>query len=113
MSSKDSRRHRRLPYSGAVRVSWEDAARGTRFAMGKCIDVSESGLRLELPISIPPLTSILLSADRIHVSGSASVKHVARFGAKYLLGVELNSELTPKALDTIREPWALRSALTP
>lgn len=109
MASKDARRHRRLPYSGTVRVSWEDGARGPRFAMGKCIDVSESGLRIELPVAIPLRTPVVVGADRLHVSGSASVKHVVRFGAKYLVGVEMSSGLSPKALDSLREPWALRS----
>jgi hypothetical protein len=109
MAGKDARRHPRLPYSGPVRLGWEDPAYGTRYAQGKCIDVSERGLRVEVPVPIPPRTAVSISADRIHVTGSASVKHAVRFGAKYLVGLELNSTLPPKAIDTIRGPWALRS----
>ena len=80
MSTKEARRNRRIPYSGSVRLSWEDP-RGSRFALGRCIDISETGLRVELPVTIPMHTAVLLTAERIGLSGSASVKHLARFGA--------------------------------
>ena len=110
--SKEARRHRRLPYSGPVRLSWEDEVRGPRFALVKCIDVSEGGLRIESPVPVPLRATVSLSAGRIYVSGAGSVKHVQRFGAKYLIGVQLNGPLDKKALDTIREPWALRSPVS-
>jgi hypothetical protein len=107
MASKDTRRHRRFPYAGVVRVSWDDGAHGARFARGKCFDVSESGLRVELPVSIPARTIVTLGADGIQVSGAASVKHVERFGAKYLVGLQLNSGVSSKALDSVREPFSV------
>jgi hypothetical protein len=111
MASKDGRRHRRLPYCGTIRVSWDDG-KGQHYAVGKCIDISESGLRIELPVAVPSHATLLIATDRIRFSGSASVKHVVRFGAKYLVGVALNSGLNPKTLDTIREPRALGSTLS-
>jgi hypothetical protein len=109
MSTKETRRNARIPYSGVVRLAWEDS-RGSHFAPGRCLDVSETGLRVELPVSIPLRTRVTLSADKIGIAGSASVKHVARFGAKYLIGLELNEILTRKVREGLRDPHSLRSS---
>lgn len=109
ISVKDARRHHRLPFVGTVRVSWETLSGEPRFSQCKCIDVSEAGLRIEMPVSVPLRTRVSVSAERIKIAGSGSVKHVARYGAKYVIGVELTEKLLGKTLDVIREPWALRS----
>ncbi|HML18027.1 MAG TPA: PilZ domain-containing protein [Bryobacteraceae bacterium] len=108
MSNKDSRRHRRIPYIGPIQISWE-ASGQTRFAQGKCIDISESGLRIEVPAPVPPRANLSVRAERIKLSGSATVKHVARYGSKYILGIEMSQRLGDKTLSAIREPWALRT----
>jgi hypothetical protein len=105
---KEGRRHRRMPYAGPIRISWDEPS-GPRYAIGKCIELSESGARVEVPVNIPVRTSIRLNAERIKLAGSASVRHVARHGAKYILGLELSQSMTEKVAVAIREPWALRS----
>ena len=45
---------------------------------------------------------------RINLAGSATVKHVVRQGAKYVLGLELSQVLRDQVLARIREPWAFR-----
>jgi PilZ domain len=102
MSSKETRRYRRIPYSGSVRVSWESAG-GARFASGKCIDLSENGLRIELPVSIPPRTRVQLTTDRVGVAGSASVKNSERFGAKFIIGLEFTETLPAKVREALRD----------
>jgi hypothetical protein len=87
--SKDARRHDRVPFVGPVRLSWEDARGEARFAHAKCVDVSESGMRIESPTPIPNGARIQLNAERIKLSGTATVKHSIRYGSKYVLGVEL------------------------
>jgi hypothetical protein len=104
---KEGRRHRRIPYVGPIRVSWDEPS-GPRYAMGKCIELSESGARVEVPMNLPVRTSIRLNAERIKLTGSASVRHVSRHGAKYILSLELSQSMTEKVAATIREPWALR-----
>lgn len=101
MSTKEARRHPRIPFSGPVRLSWED--RGTRFAQGRCVNLSETGTRIELPIPIPLHASVSLSTNQAGVSGSASVKNVARFGAKYVIGLQFNQPLPPKVQQALRE----------
>jgi hypothetical protein len=106
---KDTRRHRRIPYAGPIRLSWSDPSGSPKFVIGKCIEVSESGLRIEVAAAIPERTIVQLNAERIKFAGSATVRHLERHGAKFLLGLELSQSMTEKAAAAIREPWALRS----
>ena len=76
--------------------------------MGKCIELSESGIRVEVPVNVAVRTSLTLNAERIKLAGSASVRHVTRHGAKYILGLELSQSMMEKVVVAIREPWALR-----
>jgi len=101
--TKDARRHSRIPYLGPIVISWEERGE-PRYARSRCIDVSESGLRLEVPVSIPLRTEISLNAERIKVSGQARVRHVVRCGAKFLIGVEMSHALRSAALSSLRDP---------
>jgi hypothetical protein len=87
-SDQNIRRHRRIPYVGPIRISWEEQGQA-RFALAKCIDISETGLRIESPEPVPTGASIHIGAERIKLAGAATVKHVVRNGSKYLLGVQL------------------------
>jgi hypothetical protein len=88
-TEKNIRRHRRISYAGPIRVSWEERGE-PRFAFAKCIDISEDGLRIEVPQAIVPAgASIQLAAERIKLAGAATVKHSVRRGARCLLGIEL------------------------
>ena len=95
---KELRRHRRLAYSGPLQVSWEERGQ-RRYIRGKCSNVSEGGLRLEVPVPIPLGTTVLLSAERIKISGAARVRNSRRFGARYLIGVELAQTLGTEMLE--------------
>ncbi len=106
---KEGRRHSRIPYAGPVRVSWTGPTGDPAFTLGKCVEVSESGMRLEVPVQIPVRTSILLNAERIKLSGPATVRHCVRTGAKYVLGLELSQAMSDNAMAALRQPRALRS----
>jgi hypothetical protein len=94
---KSLRRHRRISYVGPVRLSWEEHGQ-PRFAMAKCLDISETGLRIESPQPLRPGTNIQLGAERIRLAGAATVKHMVRSGSKYLLGVELSQTMLRNSL---------------
>ena len=87
--TQETRRHPRIPYPGPVRISWEDYG-SPRFALAKCVDISEAGIRLEAPQAIPRGAIVQLAADRIRLNGSATVKSSVRTGAKYSVGLELS-----------------------
>jgi hypothetical protein len=108
LATKDIRRHHRIPYVGPVRLSWEDDQGRPKFIQAKCVDISETGLRVEVSEPIPVRTSLQLRAERINLSGSAAVKHSVRYGSRYLLGLQLSQVLQDKTLAMVREPWALR-----
>jgi hypothetical protein len=107
--AKNIRRHHRIPYVGPIQVSWEDASGRSRFAQAKCIDLSETGVRVEAPEPIPISTCVMLRVDRIRLAGASRVKHVERYGSKYIVGLELTEALRDESLAWIREPWAFRA----
>ena len=111
MPRKDTRRHFRIPHLGRVRISWEGANGLNKYATGRCLDVSESGMRVEVAESIPAHSRVLLQADLVNLGGSASVKHVQRYGSKYILGLELSQALHEQTLNAIREPWTIRKPI--
>lgn len=99
------RRHPRTPHAGPVKISWQDSSGADRWARGKCVDVSEGGLRIELLDEIPINTRVILSAESLHISGSAVVKNASRKGLKLLIGLEL-AQKTP-----LSRPGASRTAV--
>jgi len=103
MSRKNIRRHHRVPYLGKVFISWEDPHGQPRFARGKCVDVSEEGMRIETPEPIPVFTNVSIRADQIMLAGSGTVKHLERRGSHYTLGLELSQALRDQTLNFIRE----------
>jgi hypothetical protein len=108
VTNRNARRHDRIPYIGPVRISWEDANGHTKYAFAKCLDVSESGLRIEGPEPVSIRATVSLRAERINFAGSATIKHVTRTGSKYILGLEMSQTLRDQAKAIVREPWGLR-----
>ncbi len=94
---KNRRRHRRIPCLNPIRVSWEEHGQ-PRYAIAKCIDISETGLRIESPYPVPAGTSILLASERIDLRSSAKVRNLVRNGSKFLLGIQLNHAVLGKTL---------------
>ena len=102
-AGKDTRRYSRIPYTGPIRVSWEDRGQPC-FAIGKSIDISQHGMRIEV---LPPVRTgvrVQLAVERIGFAGSAAVKFVGRRGAKYLLGLELLHPLSGKTMAELSQP---------
>ncbi len=95
--SERLRRHPRTPYACPVRISWQDSSGAERWARGKCVDISETGLRIELQDEIPIRTSVVLSAESLGISGSAVVKNVSRRGLKHVIGLELTQAASPRS----------------
>ncbi len=93
LSRKENRRHPRVSYAGAVRISWQDEQGLSKFAKAKCLDLSQEGLRIEMTEPIPVLSTLLLRAEQINLGGSASVRHIASRGCKYILGVNFSHAL--------------------
>jgi hypothetical protein len=104
MATQDRRRHPRIPYTGPIRLAWEDASGETLYVQARCLDVSRSGLRVEVSTAIPVRATVLLNADQIKLSGAARVKDSMRRGSKFILGLELNGKLREEYLSKTKEP---------
>jgi len=105
MRTGNSRQHGRIRYTGPVRLAWDERGE-PRYAQAKCIDLSPNGLRVEAPVGMPPRSRISLRIEELKLSASALLKHVARRGSKYILGLELSHALQEKALAAINEASA-------
>jgi hypothetical protein len=94
MSQKgELRRHGRSTESMPLQLIWKDRQGLDRFMNGRTIDVSESGIRVELPEPIEKQTYVTLQSVRLGLHGSASVKSCVRKGMKYLVGLEFSAGL--------------------
>jgi hypothetical protein len=105
MPKRDLRRHQRIPFLGPLHIAWEEDYGSPKYARGKCLDVSEGGLRIEVEVfePIPVRSRVSLRADRINLHASGTVKHAARRGSTYIVGLELSQALSEQALAVIRD----------
>jgi hypothetical protein len=71
----DERRRRavRYPCSGAIRLAW--TSNFDKYAMGECVDISRTGLRMLISDPIPVRTSVCFKADCLAFGGSGTVRH--------------------------------------
>lgn len=103
---REKRRYRRSPYSGLVRLSWDERGE-TIYAIGKCIECGEGGVRFISAFPVPLHSPVVLNVDGINLSGCGRVKHVARRGEKFVVGVAFNSRPDKAALASLRRLRAM------
>jgi hypothetical protein len=73
---------------------WRDTRGEDKFVRAKALDISESGLRVQLPEALPRQTYVALSASNLGLVGHASVRHCTRIRAsKFAVGVEFTAGL--------------------
>jgi len=93
MPKHELRKNERQAFTGLIEVSWTDASGQPMFVRGKCVELSDSGLRMELPVPLPAHITVTLRIASLQLSGPASIRHVRRVGAKYTAGVEMSQRL--------------------
>ncbi len=109
---RDIRRHRRSKHIATVRLSWQDRLGNEKFAFARSFDISETGLRIEVPEAVPLQSYVTLHAEQLGIRGRASVRYCARVGIKYVLGLEFATGLkwkppTQDVEDQLRDAGAL------
>ena len=114
-SDRDIRRYRRKPISTRAQLMWQDRLGNDKFVNARCFDISESGLRLEVPEPLAVHAQITLRSTDLRLHGRASVKHCSKQGTKYILGVEFVGGLRWKPTsaemeERLREAHALASS---
>jgi len=88
MKPEKLRQHGRTPFPAAVRLCWDDGRGNLYEVRGKGIDRSPSGLRLEVSEPVPAKAVVLVHAGGYGAVGSAWVRHCARRGARFTVGLE-------------------------
>ena len=89
MSRKgELRRHPRSAHSDLIHIVWKDRQGIDKFAKGAVVDVSESGIRIELPEPLEKHSYVTLQCRRLGLHGSASVRSCTRNRVKYVIGLE-------------------------
>jgi hypothetical protein len=89
----DLRRHARADKSAPLQLIWKDRQGLDRFINGRIIDISESGIRVEVAEPLEKRTYVTLQSASLGLHGSASVRSCARKGMKYLVGLEFSAGL--------------------
>ena len=89
MSPRRNRRRRdRTAQAALVRVAWKDSNGKERFANGRSLDISEFGIRIELPEPIPERSYVILNAESLALQGTATVRNCVGKGFKFHVGLE-------------------------
>jgi hypothetical protein len=80
------RRSPRHPTFAAIRLAW--TSNFDKYAMGVCVDISRTGVRLLISDPIPVRTTVCFKSDSLALSGSGTVRHYKRQNGKYMVGLE-------------------------
>lgn len=87
------RRDDRIPSTELVEVTWKDRYGQEKFAKARTLDVSELGMRIEVPEPLEKLAYVTFRSSALALHGSASVRSCVRQGTKYLVGLEFSGGL--------------------
>lgn len=89
-----SRRHDRHQLPGKVRLYWRTAEGQSFYLPAKCLDISQSGVRLELERPIVAGTLVQLESPAFKVAGVAIVRRCEQVRLRYVLAIEFAGGLT-------------------
>jgi len=85
------RRHVRTEKSSPIQIAWKDRSGADRYVNGRSLDVSPSGMRIEISEPIDKQTYLTLQCVALGFHGTASVRSCARKGMKYVVGLEFST----------------------
>lgn len=88
MAARNQRRHTRRTFTVAVQVAWQDRNRIEKVAVTRSFDLSETGMRFELPEPLEMRSDVMLRAAKIGLQTRAVVRFCEPKGFKYAVGVE-------------------------
>jgi PilZ domain len=91
------RRHPRAEKSSPVQIIWQDRSGTDRIISGRSLDISTSGLRIEVSEPLDHHSYVTVQSPALGVHGRASVRSCTRKGIKYIVGLEFSGGLQWKA----------------
>jgi len=84
------RRHNRTQSRSIVELVWKDRLGNEKFTKARTLDISESGMRVEVPEQIAEGSYVTFRADELSLHGRGSVKTCRGKGIKYVVGLEFS-----------------------
>jgi PilZ domain len=87
------RRDDRIRTDQMVEVTWKDRSGQEKFARARTLDISELGMRVEMPEALDKLIYVTLRCSALSLHGTASVRSCVRQATKYLIGLEFSGGL--------------------
>ena len=90
MASRGTRRHERTKQAEILQVMWKDRDGSDKFTNARSLDISEVGMRIEVPEPMQERSYVTLRCDRLKLNGRASVRSCQRTGARYVVGLEFS-----------------------
>jgi hypothetical protein len=74
-------------------MAWKDQGGADKFVSGRTVDISESGIRIEVSAPLDKQTYVTLQSSVLDLHGAASVRTCIRKGIKYIVGLEFSGGL--------------------
>jgi hypothetical protein len=99
----EQRRSPRFRYFGAIFLSWI-GPRGKNHVMGRCLDISEGGLGVEIASRISVDTVVTVRAEWANLDSTATVRHITQRVGVFQLGLELKQPLPPEVVKKLVAP---------
>jgi len=94
------RRHERTENYETVQVMWKDRDGGDKYANARTLNISELGMRIEVPEPLQERSYVILRCDKLKLSGTASVRSCQRKGNRYQIGLEFSVGMKWKRPET-------------
>jgi len=100
---KNIRRQERTICAVPVFVAWTDDHGADRYMKGKCVEISETGLQIEVQQPIPYLSYVTLRLEGGGLAASAIVRHVTRRGLSAVVGLELRERVRAQVFQALTQ----------
>ena len=91
---------------------WKGRDGDDRYAYARTLDVSETGLRIQVPEPVPERSYVIFRGDSLALHGTASVRSCQLKGVKYVVGLEFSTGMKWKP-DVAANVKKLARALEP
>jgi hypothetical protein len=85
-----ARSEERYPVDFQVFLTWQRNG-VTQRVVGRCVEISPSGARLETRDKLEPRSTVLAHSEQFGRMGLASIRHCTRLGMKYDVGLQFNT----------------------
>jgi hypothetical protein len=87
----DLRRHPRIEINTELQLMWKDRDGNEKYTNAKTINVSESGLNVEVPEPLPERSYVILRVDKLNLHGTASVRSCRPKKTRFVVGLEFSA----------------------